>query len=114
MNVEGFKIKLHIDEPWDAARIIDGRIEQIYRSDAGGVYFTIEDTATGGMYVVSSRYEAIDLRSVFSGENVVVAIALPITRDFNLRDLDLHSNVEYYGIGSIELAETNQSTKNDW
>lgn len=67
MNIKDVKIRLNIDEPWDVSRIIDGKVTIIYRSDNGEIYLSIEDSLTGEVFVVSSRYVGVDLMKVFSG-----------------------------------------------
>jgi hypothetical protein len=101
MNNKIRNIKLGVDEPWDSSRVISGEVVGNYRSPEGKTYFTVEDSLTGIVYIITNRYKGDDLMDVFSGKKVIVAIALPKKTDFTYDDPNFLSCLSPYGIGYI-------------
>ena len=103
MNIIGSQVELGIDEPWENSKVIHGMVISAHFFSNREIYLLIEDTKAGGVYIVSSRYEGFDLNDVFSGEKVIVAIAIPKKAEYIDSKQVFLANLHYYGIGYISL-----------
>jgi hypothetical protein len=102
MSIIGTKLKLTIDEPWDAYREIVGCIKQQYIKD-NDTYFWIDAISSDEKFVVSSRYVGEDVTDVMQEKVVIVAIYSPDGNIASFNDSDIFSHLKYIAIGSIEL-----------
>jgi hypothetical protein len=103
MDIVGNNIKLGIVEPWEKFTTINGRIIQVHHPEEENSYFSIEDIASGELYIVTPRYKGDSLINVFDGKKVMVGIAKPQKVNFTFDELNFLSDLFYFGIGYIEI-----------
>jgi hypothetical protein len=102
MKLIGLPINLTISEPWDSSKVVEAIIlKQFLHGEKN--YLLVKNVHATEKFIVSNRYIGDEITEIIHGKKLIVSIALPEADTFTFND-DFYTHINYFGIGSIEMA----------
>ena len=105
MDLPGTKVKLQVSEPWDAYRVLTGKLIRPITFSQGGDYYLLQSEEEGQWFVITARYVGHKIEDVLLGKRVDVGVA--VVTDARILDtghFDM-TQVNYIWIGDISMEE---------
>ncbi len=105
MNLPGTKVKLQVNEPWDAYQVLTGTLVRPITFSQGGDYYLLESEEEPQWLVITTRYKGDKIEDIFLGRRIHVGVAS--VKDVKVLDtghFDM-TQADYIWIGAISLAE---------
>ena len=105
MNLLGTKVRLQINEPWDAYRVLNCRLIRPITFSQGGDYYLLECQEEPQWLVITTRHKGDKIEDIFLGLGIDVGVAS--VKDIKTLDtghFDM-TQVDYIWIATISLEE---------
>ena len=105
MDLPGTKVKLQVNEPWDAYQVLTGTLIRPITFAKGGDYYLLQSEEDAQWFVISARHVGYEIEDVLLRKRVHVNVAA--VRDAKILDIghfDM-TQVDFIWIGAISLAE---------
>jgi hypothetical protein len=105
MNLLGAKVKLQVNEPWDAYRVLTCKLVRPITFSQGGNYYLLECQEEPQWLVIAIRLKGDRIEDIFLGRGIDVGVAS--VKDVKVLDtghFDM-TQVDYIWIATISLEE---------
>ena len=105
MDLFGTRVKLQVNEPWDAYRVLTGTLIRPITFSQGGDYYLLQSEEEPQWLVIKTRYKGDKIEDIFLGKRINVNI--DVVRDTKILDtghFDM-TQVNYIWIGDISMEE---------